>query len=151
MATSILTAPPYDPRRARRKKLIILAVAVAIFIAAGVYYALRYWPEEHIVSKFFSALQVKDYEKAYGIWMADPNWKQHPGAHSRYSFHDFYLDWGPGGEYGLINSYHIDAAGSPKGGSGVVVEVTVNGRSEKCFLWVEKSDKTLTFSPFELR
>jgi len=152
MTTTILTAPPYDPKRNRRKRLIIIAIAVGLLIAAALFYEFRYWPEERVVSKFFNALEAKDYEKAYSIWMADPNWKQHPDQYSRYKFGDFYLDWGPGGEYGLIHSYHIDAAGTPKhGGTGVVVEVTVNERTKKAFLWVEKSDKSLTFSPFELR
>jgi len=30
----------------------------------------------------------------------------------------------------------------------VIVEVIVNNRSEHARLWVQKSDKTLTFSPF---
>jgi hypothetical protein len=148
MATSILNAQPYDPKRNRRKKLIVAGVVVAILVVAFIGYEFRNWPEERVVNRFFNALEAHDYEKAYGIWMADPNWKQHPNAHPRYKFGDFYLDWGPGGEYGLINSHHIDGTANPKGGSGVVVVVTVNGRAEKARLWVEKSDKSMTYSPF---
>ena len=67
-------------------------------------------------------------------------------------------DWGPGGEWGLVKSYHVDGSAVPKGGngtkfdvasSGVVVVVTVNERvGQKAHVWVEKSDKTLGFSPF---
>lgn len=148
MSTSILNAPPYDPKRARRKKLIIAGVAFAILLIGYVTYLFRNWPEERVVNRFFNALEAKDYEKAYGIWMADPNWKQHPAAHSRYKFGEFYLDWGPGGEYGLINSHHIDGTANLKGASGVVVVVTVNDRTQKARLWVEKSDKTMSYSPF---
>ena len=148
MSTSILNAPPYDPKGERRKKLIIAGIVFGVLLAGFIAYQLRNWPEERVVDRFFNALEAKDYAKAYGIWMADPNWKQHPTAHARYSFGEFYLDWGPGGEYGLINSHHIDGTANPKGGSGVVVVVTVNGRAEKARLWVEKSDKTMTFSPF---
>jgi hypothetical protein len=152
MATSILNAAPYDPKRDRRKKLIITAIVAVLLISAALVYQFRYWPQEHVVSKFFHALEAKDYATAYGIWLADPNWKQHPQAHARYTFGEFYLDWGPGGEYGQINSYHIDASGAPRsGGSGIVVQVTVNERTKKAFIWVEKSDKSLTYSPFELR
>ena len=67
-------------------------------------------------------------------------------------------DWGPGGEWGVIKSYHVDGSAVPKGGngtkfdvspSGIVVVVTVNERvADKAHIWVEKSDKTLGFSPY---
>ncbi len=150
MATTILTAPPYDPKREKRKKQIIIAIICVVIGIAALAYAFRHWPEEHVVDKFFTALQNKDYKQAYGIWMADPAWEQHPQKHSNYPFNEFYQDWGPGGEWGVIRSFHIDGSAVPKGpSSGVVVVVTVNDRvADKARIWVEKSDKTLTFSPF---
>ena len=99
----------------------------------------------------------QDYEKAYGVWMHDPGWKQHPEKYARYPYNDFIKDWGPGGEWGIIKSHHIDGVGVPKGysgspfatASGVVVVVTVNDRiADKAHIWVEKADKTLGFSPY---
>lgn len=149
MSTSILSAQSFDPKRERRKKLIIAGIVVALLVTAGLVYKFWNWPEERVVSKFFQALQAQDYEKAYAIWMADPNWKQHPNAHPRYRFGEFYLDWGPGGEYGLVKSYKIDgSARPPRGGTGVIIEVTINGRTEKARLWVEKKDKSMSYSPF---
>jgi hypothetical protein len=149
MATTILTAPQYDPKRERRKKQIIAGVILAVVGIGVLLYVFRNWPEEHVVNKFFSAIQAKDYEKAYGIWMADPDWKQHPQKFSNYPFNEFYQDWGPGGEWGLIRTFSIDGSANPKGGSGVVVVVTVNERlADKARIWVEKKDKTLTFSPY---
>lgn len=150
MATTILTAPPYDPKRERRKKQIIVAVIAAVIAIGALVYAFRNYPEERVVDKFFTALQHQDYKKAYGIWMADPNWEQHPQKYPNYPFNEFYQDWGPGGEWGLIHSFHIDGSAVPKGpSSGVVVVVTVNQRvADKARIWVEKSNKTLTFSPF---
>lgn len=150
MATTILTAPQYDPKRERRKKQIIAAVILAVIGVAVLLYVFRNWPEERVVNKFFTALQAKDYEKAYGLWMADPNWKQHPEKYPNYPFNEFYQDWGPGGEWGLIKSFNVDGSANPKkGGSGVVVVVTVNERvADKARIWVEKKDKTLTFSPY---
>ncbi|HYH00652.1 MAG TPA: hypothetical protein VD837_16085 [Terriglobales bacterium] len=149
MATTILTAPQYDPKRDRRKKQIIAGVVVAVIAIGVLLYVFRNWPEERVVNKFFTALQAKDYEKAYGVWMADPEWKQHPQKYSNYPFNEFYQDWGPGGEWGVIRSFEIDGSASPKGGSGVVVVVTVNERvGDKARMWVEKKDKTLTFSPY---
>jgi hypothetical protein len=89
--------------------------------------------------------------------MNDVDWKQHPDKYARYTFPDFYKDWGPGGEWGIIKSHSIDGTAVPKGGnagafvspSGVVVVVTVNERvGDKAHIWVEKSDKTLSFSPY---
>ena len=81
--------------------------------------------------------------------MHDPDWKQHAEKYSQYPFNDFYRDWGPGGEWGKINSYKVYGSTSPRGGgSGVIVEVVINNRAEHARLWVQKSDKTLTFSPY---
>ncbi len=148
MSTSIFSAPTYDQKRARRNKWIIAGIVVAILLTVFLYFQFRNWPEERVVNRFFDALQARNFETAYGIWMADPNWKQHPNAHPRYTFGQFYLDWGPGGEYGLVRSHKIDGTANPKNGSGVVVVVIVNERTEKARLWVEKSDKTMSFSPF---
>ena len=81
--------------------------------------------------------------------MHDPGWKQHAQKYAQYAYGDFYNDWGPGGEWGTIHSHKIYASGTPRGGSsGVIVEVVVNDRSEHARIWVEKSDKTLSFSPY---
>lgn len=149
MATTILTAPQYDPKRERRKKQIIAGVILAVIAVGVLLYVFRNWPEERVVKKFFTALQAKDYEKAYGIWMADAEWKQHPQKYPNYPFNEFYQDWGPGGEWGVVRKFSIDGSANPKGGSGVVVVVTVNERlADKARIWVEKKDKTLTFSPY---
>jgi hypothetical protein len=112
---------------------------------------LRYWPQEHIVGNFFDALQRQDYKTAYGIWMHDPQWEQHREQHAKYPFNEFYQDWGPGGEWGLIKTQKVFAASTcPGGGTGVVVDVIVNDRTKHAQVWVEKSDKTLSYPPCEL-
>jgi hypothetical protein len=103
------------------------------------------------VDQFFDALQQKNYESAYSIWMNDAHWKQHPQKYKNYDFHEFYIDWGPGGDWGLINSHKVIGSVAPPNGSGVVVAVEVNGRTEKANIWVEKGEKTLTFSPYETK
>src|SRR5438132_8649167 len=120
---TLLDAHPYDPAKARRRKIKITVTVVLIVALAALVWMYRNWPEEHVVDKFFSALQHQDYESAYGIWMHDPSWKQHPEKYSQYPFNDFYRDWGPGGEWGLIKSCKIYGSATPKGGgSGVIVE-----------------------------
>ena len=89
-----------------------------MLVIGVVWWQLRFWPEERQVDRFFDALQQQNYEQAYGVWMHDPDWKQHPDKYSRYSYNDFIKDWGPGGEWGIIKSHHVDGAAVPKGYSG---------------------------------
>lgn len=149
MATTLFQAQPYDPRKERRRRNIILISVGSIIVIAALLWFFRFWPYEHRVNLFFDALQKQQYEQAYGVWVNDANWKQYPQQYALYPYGSFYLDWGPGGEWGLIKSYHVDGAVTPKGGgTGVVVGITVNQRSEQCHIWVEKKDKRLAFSPY---
>src|SRR5215831_18302862 len=128
---TLMDAKEYDDAAARRKRFLIVSIIGALLAVGFVVYRLRYWPEERLVDKFFASLQKQDYETAYSIYRADQGWKQHGQQHADYPFSDFYRDWGPGGEWGLIKSYKIYASGEcPKGGSGVVVEVIVNDRAD---------------------
>ena len=151
---NLLNPPTYDEKREKRRKKIVVAAIFALLMVAFIAWHFRNWPEERVVNRFFERLEAKDYEGAYGIWLADPGWKQHPQKYEQYPFNAFYLDWGPGGEYGPIRSHKIASSMSPKtsgGGSsttGVIVEVTVNERAEPARLWVETDDKSLTFSPY---
>ncbi len=150
---TIFEAQQYDPAKSRRRRNLILMVVTVVIVLGVLFWNFRYWPEEHAVDKFFRALQDKQFEQAYAVWLHDPNWKQHPEKYKDYNYDNFVLDWGPGGEWGHIQYYKVDGAVEPprhgaSEASGVVVVVTVNGRSEKCHVWVEKKDKTLTFSPY---
>lgn len=155
---TLFEAKPYDPRQGRKRRNIIIAIVFAVLVVGLIWWQLRFWPEERVVDRFFDALQQQNFEQAYGIWMNDPGWKQHPSQYSRYSFDDFKKDWGASGEWGVIKSHKIYAAGYPPRGrgapsfgtpSGVVVIVTVNDRiAHKASLWVQKSDNTLGFSPY---
>jgi hypothetical protein len=154
---TLFEAQPYDATRARKKRQLILAIIGLVIVVAILWWMFRFWPEEHAVNQFFDALQQQSYEKAYGVWMQDPDWKQHPDKYARYPYNDFLKDWGPSGEWGIIKSHHIDGSKVPTGhsgspfatASGVVVVVTVNERvSDKAHIWVQNDDKTLGFSPY---
>lgn len=148
---TLLDAEQYDAERERKRRIRLILSVVIILIVAVLVWWFRYWPEEHRVGHFFDELQAKDYNTAYGIWMNDPDWQKHPDRHPKYPFKDFYRDWGPGGEWGLIKTQKVYGASScPGGGSGVVVDVVVNDRAEHAQVWVEKSDKTLSYPPCEL-
>ena len=148
---TLLDAQEYDQGKARRRTKRIVSSIVVLVIILFVGWWFRYWPEERIVGHFFEALQKQDYKAAYGMWMNDPGWEQHPQQHAKYSYGDFYRDWGPGGEWGLIKTEKVYGASTcPGPGSGVVVDVVVNDRAQHAQVWVEKSDKTLSYPPCEL-
>ena len=100
MTTTLFEAKPYDPKKERRNRLLISGIITFVLIAAFFTWWFRFLPYEHRVDKFFDALEQKNYETAYSIWMNDPNWKQHPQQYSRYPYGEFYTDWGPGGRVG---------------------------------------------------
>jgi hypothetical protein len=143
---TLLDAKEYDPVKEKRRKIKIALTVVAVLLLAGLAWMYRNWPEEHAVDRFFAALQEHDYERAYGLYFRDPDWRQHPQRHSQYNYADFYRDWGPGGEWGLIKSHRIYGSAATK--DGVVVEVVVNERAERARMFVQKSDKTLTVYPY---
>ena len=146
MSSTLFEAPQYDPEKERRRKKAIWIAIVIVALLAVLLYRYRNWPEERVVDHFFAALQQKDYEKAYGIWMHDPEWKQHPKQHALYAYDDFYRDWGPGGDWGTVKSYKLLGSAS-LGSTGVVVVVDVNERADKARVWVDKKDKSMSFSP----
>jgi len=143
-----MDAKQYDDAGARRRKVRVVSIVGILLVLGFIVYQFRFWPEQRLVDHFFAALQKQDYETAYGLYMADPGWKQHPQQHSMYSYGEFYRDWGLGGEWGLVKTYKVYATGEcPKGGSGVIVEVIVNDRAEHEQIYVEKKDKTFSPSP----
>jgi hypothetical protein len=148
---TLLDAREYDSEKARKRKIRIVTIITAIVVLLFLGWWFRYWPEERMVGHFFDALQKQDYKTAYGIWMNDATWEQHPKDHPKYPFNEFYRDWGPGGEWGLIKSQRVYGASTcPGPSSGVVVDVIVNDRSQHAQVWVEKSDHTLSYAPCEL-
>ena len=147
---TLMDAKQYDPTRDRRRRNLIITSIVLVLILGWVAYHFRYYSERRAVDKFFAAVKSQKFEDAYAIWFNDTAWQQHQGQYSKYAFNDFYRDWGPGGEWGVVKDYSIDCSVSPGGGSGVIVQITVNRRAERAYLWVEKSNTTISFSPNEV-
>jgi hypothetical protein len=153
---TLLNAPEYDSRREARNRNLLIAAGVLVVLAAviglGGFVLGHGWffsnlPAEHKVDGFFSALEAKDYERAFAIYTNDPDWKQHPEKHADYPLKRFTEDWtseSPAG--GPIRSHHVDISktdGSGTFGSGIIVAVRVNGE-KKLFMWYERKDGTLT-------
>src|SRR5208337_4219961 len=129
---TLLDAKEYHPEKERKKRARIISIIVLVLILAFLGWWNRFWPEERVANKFFSALQKKDFEAAYGIYYADPAWKQHPQNHAQYPFNEFWQDWGPGGQWG------------------VVIDLIVNDRAQHAQLYVDKTDKTISSPPCDL-
>src|SRR5947207_11119436 len=139
-AMTLIDAKQYDFARDRRRRIQIISILIVILVLGWLVWSHRNWPEERLARQFFDALQKQDYETAYGIWMHDPQWKQHPEKYSQYPFNEFHRDWGPGGEWGLIKSYKIYGSATPRGGSsGVVVADRGKDRAEHALERVQRT------------
>jgi len=152
---ALMDAKEYDPRPAQKRRKIIATVVVVVLAVAVYLYLTRYDSEKKVINNFFSAIERKDFEAAYGIYYADADWKQHPEKYSSYTINQFKLDWGPSGEYGAITSHQVDCALEPPkkdfvSPSGVIVVVIINNRAETRSMWVEKKSKTVTDSPMKV-
>jgi hypothetical protein len=151
---ALLDAKEYDPRPRRRRVRLILVAVVVVIVGVVAWFIFRYQPEKNVVDRFFTAIEAKNFEQAYGIYKADPDWKQHPDKYNpEYPYNQFLLNWGPSGDYGIITSHSIECATEPKKRgfkppSGVIVVVRINNRSDRTeSLWVEKKSKTINVSP----
>lgn len=159
---TLLNAPGYDASRERRKAVLLYG-GMAVVVLAAVIGVLGYlmghgWfftnmKAEHRVDQFFNALEAKDYNKAYAIWMNDADWQQHPQKFD-YNLKRFTEDWTTESPVGAIRSHHVDISktdGTGTFGTGIIVAVRVNG-GQKLFMWYEKKDGTLTYpAPHELQ
>ncbi|HZY72369.1 MAG TPA: hypothetical protein VFE22_04605 [Edaphobacter sp.] len=153
---TLLNAPEYNARREARNRNLLIGAGVLIFLivvtCVGGYLLGHGWffsnlPAEHKVDNFFNALEAKDYEKAYAIWLNDPDWKQHPQKYD-YTLKRFTEDWTTESPVGRpIVSHHVDISktdGSGTFGSGIIIAVRVNG-GRKLFMWYQRNDGTLTY------
>lgn len=150
----LMDAQEYDPRPAKRRRLLAAIFALLATVALTLWLSLRYWPEKRAVDRFFHAIEDGNLDQAYGLYTGDVSWPQHPDGHRNYTPEQFRRDWGPSGDYGAITSHHVECVTDPPkrtsgSASGVIVVVTINRLSERRSLWVEKDSKSITLSPLE--
>ena len=155
---SLMDAPAYDDRRARRNQALLIAFAILLGVLVVLTFAGRLlghgWlftdlPAEHRVNQFYSALEAKDYAKAYGVYVNDADWQAHADKYRGYSLARFTEDWTT--SYSPVNgpviSHHVDVS-SPDGtgffGTGIIVGARLNG-DHKVFIYVDRSDGTLIY------
>ncbi len=152
---TLLNAPAYDEKRAKLNHFLLIGagVLVAVFIVIsfagrllGHGWAFTDLYAEHRVSQFFDALEAKDYDKAYGIFYNDADWKQHPAKYSGYSVQRFTEDWTKESPVKApIVNHHIDVSATDGSGffsTGIIVATRVNGDHKVFMYWIRK-DGTL--------
>jgi len=137
---TLLDAPQFDAARAKRNALIAQISAGAFFLLLVVYWLIasrpvdwpwnwhHYYLGRATVNRFFTSLEANDLQGAYGIWVHDKNWQQHPQQYSTYPFSRFVDDWGPTSpenDYGPIRSFKIVEAAHY--GNGVLIAIYING------------------------
>ncbi len=154
---SLMHAPVYDERRARRNQALLIgaaSLAGLLLVLTILGYILGHgWlfsnlPAEHRVSAFYDAIEAKDYAKAYGIYENDPQWQGHAEKYTGYPLPRFTEDWTTYSPInGPITSHHIDVSktdGTGRFGSGIIVGATVNG-DHRVFLYFNRADGSLTY------
>jgi hypothetical protein len=129
-------------QRAKRTKLIVASVLIALLTAGAVYLALRNYRQKAQVKQFIELLQKHDYTGAYRLWGCTET-KSCPD----YPYNKFMEDWGPQSKYAQIESFKI--AKSKACGSGVIVTVDL-GQNREERLWVETSEMTIGYSPWSV-
>jgi hypothetical protein len=129
----------------------VTGVAAFILLSFALwYFVLRFLAEKRVVTQFLNAVVTEKFEDAYKIWKPQGS----------YTYDRFLGDWGTKGYYGPVKSFHIEAAGSPKGSSGTVVVVQISPEtafpdekdpksksSRVVAIWVEGKDMSFSFPP----
>lgn len=158
---TLLDAPKYDASREKRNTLILRISAVSVLVLLVAYWFVAGrpidwpWNWSHYmmgrskVNAFLTAVEGNDLNKAYGIWLNDKNWQQHPQQYTTYPFARFQEDWSPtspDNEYGAIKSHQVALAGHY--GNGVLVASLINGRKTDALnLEYDPRTGTLSFAP----
>ena len=148
-----------EERREKRIKLILWSAGVAVVLlflwfflyvwdkteivraqpVARLAQVLRNHGEESRVRNFFDLLHRQDYKAAYALWNCTD---AHPCR--EYPLPEFMKDWGPGSPR---NAAQYTIPKSRSCGSGVIITVDF-GHNQEDVLWVQRSDRTIGFSPF---
>ncbi len=158
---TLLDAPAFDERRARRNRILLWSSVSAFFALVIFWWFLAGrpidWPwnwNNHLfgrmaVNHFMDDLEKGDLKAAYGVWIHDPNWEQHPNQHKFYTFQRFSDDWNPSSpnaEYHQWRSHHIAAARMY--GNVLLVAILVNGAKQNALdLTWDPHTKELSYPP----
>ena len=158
---TLMDAPVFDEARDRRRRVILLSAGGLLLVLFVGWWLVAGrpvdWPwnwNNHLMGRstvngFLTAVEKNDLPKAYGVWIHDKDWQQHPTQNGAYPFSRFQDDWSstsPNNEYGAIQSHKIAAARMY--GNVLLVAVLINGRKSKALsLDYDPKAHRLSFSP----
>jgi hypothetical protein len=161
---TLLDAPVFDAARYQRRRTMSwsgFGLLVALFIGGWLVSGMPVdWPwnwwthfrGRMTANHFLTAVEHNDLQKAYGIWIHDPDWQKHPDHTGPYAFSRFQQDWSPSSsanEYGVIRSHKIVAARIS--GNVLILAIRINGlKSNALFLDYDPKLHALGFSPVQL-
>ncbi|MGA3046463.1 MAG: hypothetical protein ABSD67_07545 [Terracidiphilus sp.] len=158
---TLMDAPKFDEVRDQRRRVILYGSSGGLFLLIVIWWLVAGrpidWPwnwNHHLMGRaaaneFLTAVEKNDLPKAYGIWIHDKNWQQHPNLNGAYPFSRFQGDWSstsPDNEYGNIQTHKIVAARMY--GNVLLMAILINGRKSGA-LNIDYDPKThqLNFSP----
>ncbi len=158
---TLLDAPKFDAARDLRRRVFLYSTAGFLFVILVAWWLVAGrpvdWPwnwnnylfARSTTNKFLTDVEKNDLAAAYGVWVHDKNWQQHPEQHGGYPFARFQQDWSstsPDNEYGAIQTHQIALAG--RYGNGVLLAILINGRKSKPLsLDYDPQTKGLDFAP----
>ena len=135
----------YSPNEGKPPKpwgRYVLAVLGVLIVAGGIYWMLRDRKESAQIDAFIADLKAKNYDAAYARWGCTPS-KACPG----YTKERFLQDWGPTSPAGKPESIKLSDSHSCMGS---LIQSLDLGGGEKVVLIVNRTDKTLSFSPWKV-
>jgi hypothetical protein len=158
---TLLDAPKFDEARERRRRIILYSSVSAFFVLFIAFWLVSGrpidWPWNwytHFAGRssmnhFLADVEQNDLQKAYGVWVHDSNWQQHPGTLKFYTFDRFQQDWAPdshNNDYGIIRSHKIVAARVY--GNVLLAAILINGRKSGALnLEYDPKTHTLMYPP----
>jgi hypothetical protein len=158
---TLLDAPQFDVARDRRRRTILYGAAGTLFVLFIGFWLISGrpvdWPWNwytHLAGRstmnhFLADVEQNDLQKAYGVWVHDPNWQQHHNELKFYTFETFQKGWGPNSQlndFGTIRSHKIAAARVY--GNALLAAILINGRKSGALnLEYDPKTHTLLFPP----
>lgn len=126
-----------DEKRFRTIKTLVIAAVIVIVVSITAYLFFKNWREKQVVKHFLKQVNSGQYQAAYNSWGCTPS---HPCP--EYTYQKFLEDWGPKQHASDWKISGVD--GCP---TGVVITVRAPNTDPEP-LWVQRADKSLSFSPW---
>ena len=125
-----------DERRERRSKKIVYALLALVLVSVVAFFAFRDIREKRQANRFVAFIAQKNFEQAYRLWGCDP-----AKPCRDYNFERFVADWG---KLDLVTAKTSDQSCS----SGLIRTFEF-APDNKVYIWVDKSDRTISYAPFD--